>query len=199
MPRTNLRLTAMAKDQKPREPTWQERAAKLTAETSFPDHDGTEARPQVGKRCWLHDTERVLIVYDMRTKTWASEAEKALYLAAGSQAHGAARPARIAMSISMGYEWVTRDLATGRPIRYRIPARSKLKWYSGDKPPKPPAEPKPARVAEAGTGAFAVSVGKRYLARCNACWQRGDYVNAASSHNTLREAEAAAAAHRCKT
>lgn len=189
----------MAKDQKPREPTWKERAATLTYTTNYPEHEGTEPRPVVGKRCWFEQTTKVLVVYDMRTKVWASDAEKALYEAAGSQAHGAARPARIASAVSMSIEFVVRELDPRGATHYRIPPLSKLRWYRGDKAPAAPKSEAPEKTRVNLSGCVPMKVGNRFVARCSACWARGHYEHAASTHNSMQEAAAAAAAHRCKT
>jgi hypothetical protein len=184
----------MAKDQKPREPTWHERAAALTKVAAYTEHDGEpRTRPIPGKLARLDDRDIVLIVYDMRTRVWASDAEKALYEAAGSQAHGAARPARIAGAISMGVEYVVRDINAKGGTAYRIPPRSKLKWWRGT----PPAPPKRERSNEPGCTTF--KVGLRIVARCSSCWAAGRYEHAASEHNTMSEADIWAANHRCKT
>lgn len=184
----------MAKDQKPREPTWWERAAALTKAAAYTEHDGeprTRAIP--GKLARLDDRDLVLIVYDMRTRVWASDTEKSLYEAAGSQAHGAARPARIAGSISMGVEYMVRDINAKGGTAYRLPPRSKLKWCRGT----PPAASKPARADALGCTTF--KVGRRIIARCSACWAAGHYEHAASEHNTMSEADIWASNHRCKT
>lgn len=174
----------MAKDQKQREPTWWERAAALTKAAAYTEHDGEpRTRAVPGKLARLNDRDLVLIVYDMRTRVWASDAEKALYEAAGSQAHGAARPARIGMSISINAKGGT---------AYRLPPRSKLKWCRGT----PPAPPKLVRADALGCTTF--KVGRRIIARCSACWAAGHYEHAASSHNTMSEADVWASNHRCK-
>lgn len=189
----------MAKDQKPREPTWKERAAAITSATHYPDHEGNEPRPVPGKVCRFEQTTKVLVVYDMRHKVWASDAEKALYEAAGSQAHGAARPARIAGGVSMSIEFVVRELDPKGATHYRIPPLSKLRWYRGGKAPAAPKSEAPEKTKVNLSGCVPVKVGNRFVARCNTCWQRGRYEHAASTHNTMQEATAAAAAHRCKT
>lgn len=188
------RLKGMAKDPKPREPTWWERAAALTKAAAYTDNEPGAVRPVPGRLALLNDRDRVLVVYDMRTKVWASDAERLLYETAGSQAHGAARPSRIDMPISMSIEYVVRDINAKGGTAYRLPPASKLKWYSGTTPPKPKRE----RTADLGT-CTTLKVGRRIIARCNACWIAGHYEHAASEHNTTHEADAWAAKHRCKT
>jgi hypothetical protein len=181
----------MAKDQKPR--TWWERAAAVTKAGEYQDNEPGAVRPVPGKLALLNNRDRVLVVYDMRTKVWANDAEKALYESAGSQAHGAARPARIVGAISMGVEYMVRDINAKGGTVYRIPPRSKLKWWRGT----PPASPKRERADEPGCTTF--KVGRRIVARCSSCWAAGRYEHAASEHNTMSEADIWASNHRCKT
>lgn len=184
----------MAKEPKPREPTWHERAAALTKSAGYTEHDGEpRARPVPGKLARFNDSDLVLIVYDMRTRVWANDAEKALYEAAGSKAHGAARPARIGMSISMGVEYMVRDIKARGGTCYRLPPSSKLRWCRG----VPPAPPKPTRADALGCTTF--NVGRRIIARCSSCWAAGHYEHAASEHNTMSKADTWASNHRCKT
>lgn len=190
----------MAKEPKPRAPTWQDRAASLTATTGYTHHEPGAIRPRPGKLAWLKNTQVVLIVYDMRQKLWASDAEKALYEAAGSQAKGSVGGNRISMPVSNTYEFVVREISAVDGTRYRIPPMSHLKWYSGDRPPVDTTPDDPEHEAKVA-GAMAVSMkrGKQWVMRCDACWRAGHHEHAASLHNDPKAAERAAIAHRCKT
>jgi hypothetical protein len=96
----------------------------------------------------------------------------------------------------MSVEYVVRDINAKGGTAYRIPPTSKLKWYYGTVPPKPKRE----REAAVDPGVCRmIQVGRRIIARCDACWARGHYEHAASEHNTTHEADAWAAKHRCKT
>lgn len=190
----------MAKDQKPRAPTWQDRAASLTAAAGYTHHEPGAIRPRPGKLVWLKNTQAVLVVYDMRTKVWASAAEKALYADATAQAKGSTTENRITMPVSNTYEFVVREISAVGGTRYRIPPMSHLKWYSGDRPPVDtvPADPEhEAKVA--ATKAVSMKRGKLWVMRCAACWSAGHHEHAASLHNDAKSAEQAAIAHRCKT
>ena len=190
----------MAKEPKPRAPTWQDRAASLTAAAGYTHHEPGAIRPRPGKLAWLKNTQAVLIVFDMRTKVWASDAEKALYADASSQAKGSAGENRISMPVSNTYEFVVREISAVDGTRYRIPPMSHLKWYSGDRPPVDTTPEDPEHEAKvAGAKAVSMKRGKLWVMRCDACWRAGHHEHAASLHNDPKAAERAAIDHRCKT